>query len=365
MPTFSAKTKRNLQRIVPHGIIWLFLGIVFFLVEAGISGGLPEATDSRIALTPEVLLFALIAITLVGFVVGAIELFYLNKRLAHKSFAKKILYKLLFYSILFFLITTITYPIAVSMELHLSYFDARVWNKFGNYLYSWTNFSSLIQLGTALLVSLFYAEFSENIGHGILVNLLTGKYHHPIQEERIFLFLDMKSSTSIAENLGHEKYFKLLKDFYKDLSPAIIDHSGEIYQYVGDEVVISWPLSNGLHAFNCLECFFEMQKDLLNKKTVYLERYGVSPTFKGGMHMGTVTTGEIGALKKEIIFTGDVLNTTARIQALCNEYEEHLIVSEELWNELQALSKYEATPLGSIELKGKQYPVKLLAIHKK
>lgn len=365
MPALSAKTKRNLQRIIPHGIIWLFLGIVFFLVEAAITGGLPEATDSRIALTPEVLLFALIAITLVGLAIGAIELFFLNKRLAHKSFAKKILYKLLFYSALFFLITALTFPIAASIELKVSYFDALVWNKFGNYLYSWTNFSSLIQLGTALLVSLFYAEFSENIGHGILVNFLTGKYHRPIQEGRIFLFLDMKSSTSIAEKLGHEKYFKLLKDFYKDLSPAIIEHSGEIYQYVGDEVVISWSLHHGLLNRNCLGCFFAMQQDLLNKKALYEERYGVFPTFKGGMHMGTVTTGEIGALKKEIIFTGDVLNTTARIQALCNEYQETLIISEELWNKLQAAVSYQANPLGSIELKGKQHPVKLLAIQQK
>lgn len=361
----SAKAKRNIHRILPHGIIWLFLGIIFFLVEIGVSEGIPASTGTRIALTPKVLVFALLAITLVGFMIGAIELFYLNHLLAKKSFFKKILYKFLFYSVLFLVITTITYPIAVTFELHTSLTDERVWRKFLQYLQSWNNVSSLLQLGTALLVSLFYTEFSENIGHGILVNFLTGKYHHPVQEERIFLFLDMNSSTAIAEQLGHEKYFELLKSFYHDLSPAIIEHAGEVYQYVGDEVVVTWPIKNGLENENCLNCFFEMQKDLSRNAQKYEKAYGIVPSFKGGIHSGTVTTGEIGVLKKEIIFTGDVLNTTARIQSLCHQYDEVLIISEDLKKQFPESAAFKFKPLGTIELRGKQQAVDLYAPHRK
>ncbi len=175
----------------------------------------------------------------------------------------------------------------------------------------------------------------------------------------------MKSSTAIPEQLGDQRFFELLNDFYKDLSHAIVKHSGEIYQYVGDEVVISWSLPHGLHQTNCIDCFFEMRDDLTAKSEHYIERYGIVPKFKGGLHIGTVTTGEIGALKKEIIFTGDVLNTTARIQALCNEYKESLLVSSKLWKHLNAPNNYEAIPLGSVELKGKNQPIDLLAIRQK
>ena len=59
-----------------------------------------------------------------------------------------------------------------------------------------------------------------------------------------------------------------------------------------------------------------MLKNRLKSRTAwYNQKFGVNPDFKAGIHLGEVTTGEIGALKKEIIFTGDVLNTTARIQA--------------------------------------------------
>ncbi len=51
------------------------------------------------------------------------------------------------------------------------------------------------------------------------------------------------------------------------------------------------------------------------------------PEFKAGFHIGKVITAEIGVIKKDIIFTGDVLNTTARIQGLSNTYEVDMITS--------------------------------------
>ena len=117
------------------------------------------------------------------------------------------------------------------------------------------------------------------------------------------MFLDMRSSTALAEQLGHVRYFKLLREYYNDLSDAIVDHYGEVYQYVGDEVVISWPSSLGLKSKNCIRCFYAMKERLRNRAAHYMKKYGVTPTFKAGLHCGKVTVGEIGALKKDIFFT--------------------------------------------------------------
>jgi len=56
------------------------------------------------------------------------------------------------------------------------------------------------------------------------------------------MFVDLLSSTTIAEALGNEKYHNLLHDFYADITNPIIYNKGKIYQYVGDEVIVSWRL---------------------------------------------------------------------------------------------------------------------------
>ena len=74
------------------------------------------------------------------------------------------------------------------------------------------------------------------------------------------MFLDMKSSTTIAESLGHVRYFEMLREYYFDLSDPIVKYSGEIYQYVGDEIVVSWKFNSVLENNKCIECFLTLTK---------------------------------------------------------------------------------------------------------
>ncbi|MEQ9400200.1 MAG: adenylate/guanylate cyclase domain-containing protein [Longimicrobiales bacterium] len=144
----------------------------------------------------------------------------------------------------------------------------------------------------------------------MLANLVTGRYHRPTEEERIFLFTDMQRSTTVAERLGHVRYFELLADYFADLSDAIADHGGQVYQYVGDEIVVSWPVGPGEATAACLHCLFAMRDDLAARAAWYQNAYGWVPSFRAGLHVGRVTTGEIGILKKEIIFTGEARAST-------------------------------------------------------
>ena len=356
------KTKRIISRIIPFGIIWLFSGLVFLIVEQAAIGTTNHHSASFIEMNLSVFIFSSLAITIVGLFIGTIELLYLNHIFAKKSFTQKIVYKILLYTLFLFLITIITYPVAASLEMNTSILDNRVWQKLYVYLKSMTHISTDLQLIVALSISLFYTEISDNIGHGILLNFFTGKYHTPTEEIRIFMFSDMKSSTAIAEKLGHIKYFELLREYYADLSDAIIKYSGEIYQYIGDEIVVSWKYKNGIENSNCIKCFYAMKDDLKKQSTKYQNKYGVSPTFKAGFHFGKVTTGEIGILKKEIIFTGDVLNATARIQGLCNQFQVDLLISSDLIDKLPINKNYQFKSIGKKELKGKKENLELYSI---
>lgn len=366
MQFFTAKTKRNLFKILPFGGIWLVTGWVFLFTEQAMIVDLDAAynLDSNIILTPKIVVFASISVFVIGCFVGLLEVLFINKIFTKKSFPQKIFGKLIFYALLMFLVLFIFYQIAASIEMNTSVFDKSVYNRYVAFLFSITYLSNMVQMMFSLFLSLLYAEISENLGQNVLLNFFAGKYHQPRLEERIFMFTDMKDSTAIAEQLGSLRYFEFLKAYYNDLSDAIIASYGEVYQYIGDEIVISWKLNQNTVYDNTLTCFYTMQEQLAKKQNWYLENFGIYPEFKAGIHAGNVTVGEIGALKKEIFFTGDVLNTTARIQALCTQFNTNCLVSKEVVDQLTAVKKYAFNALPNVSLKGKQDAIALYNVSK-
>ncbi|WP_281765206.1 hypothetical protein [Neptunitalea lumnitzerae] len=88
-----------------------------------------------------------------------------------------------------------------------------------------------------------------------MTNLFLGTYKKPREENRIFLFLDLASSTTIAEDIGHLKFSKLLQDCFKILSSLLLDYEAEVYQYVGDEAVVTWKNNNSLNNVQCVNFF--------------------------------------------------------------------------------------------------------------
>ena len=154
------------------------------------------------------------------------------------------------------------------------------------------------------------------------------------------MFLDLKSSTKIAEQIGEERYFKMLRFFYKLANIAVLNNRGEIYQYVGDEIVVSWEKQQGLNDANCLNCFFAIKDLVQENASAFMEQFNTIPEFKSALHIGTVASGEIGSVKRDIVYSGDVLNTTARIIALCNHYGKALMISEDLYHQLQYVENY-------------------------
>lgn len=359
----SPKSKRNLYRIVPFALIWLFFSIIYTLLEKGILGNLhtypatgnPYHFDTNILITP---LTALIT----GSIIGAMEIGWLNKLFFKNSFTQKILFKTLIY--LAFIITFLLALsiIANAMELQSNIFSKQVWNNMLVFFTSFAFWSVALYIAAIIALSLFYLELSENLGLEVLNNYFTGKYHKPTEEVRIFMFSDIRSSTTIAESLGHVKYFEMIREYFSDLSDSIVKHEGEIYQYVGDEIVVSWNLKKGLKGNNCIQCYYSMKASIKNQENKYHKKFGTLPDFKAGFHFGKVTTGEIGVIKKEITFSGDVLNTTARIQELCNAYQVDILISEALVNKIQMESQYKIIELGENALRGRDEKIKLFTI---
>lgn len=152
----------------------------------------------------------------------------------------------------------------------------------------------------------------------------------------------------------------LVQECFNDLGTAISDKA-EIYQYVGDEAVITWKLNEGIENQNCLKAFYNFKKLLAEKEEFYKKNYGCVPFFKAGVHMGIVTVTEVGKYKKEIAYHGDTINTAARIQGKCNELRSELLLSEALKNELPS-KRFQYTEMGAVALKGKKGKVTIHAV---
>ena len=189
-----------------------------------------------------------------------------------------------------------------------------------------------------------------------------GKYRIAREEERIFMFLDLKSSTVIAEEMGHRRYFEFMSEFIADATIPIMKNHGEVYQYVGDEIVICWKTEKGNFDPHCIKCFFDIKERIQHDSAKYIKRYGKVPTFKAGMHFGEVMVGEVGVIKRDLIMSGDAVNTTAHIQSKCNDYDAELLMSTVLVDKLST-TIYQVNPLGAVWLKGKRSPIELNSVH--
>jgi len=204
----------------------------------------------------------------------------------------------------------------------------------------------------------FLLEIERIVGSGNIWRLLIGRYRRPIEEERIFLFMDLKGSTAIAERLGHQRYSELLQECYRDLTRVVMKYEAAIYQYVGDEVVLSWPF---LHKHgqrrDSLQTFFDYHRTLLNKSEQYIEQFGHSPEFRGGIDVGAVTVIEVGDVKREIVYHGDVLNTAARLLEVCKMRDNSLVVSQAVGKAVVYGKEFKASWSENVKLRGKQEPV--------
>jgi adenylate cyclase len=195
------------------------------------------------------------------------------------------------------------------------------------------------------------------IGANVLGYFVAGVYHRPKAEERIFLFLDLEGSTQLAERLGSARYFELLRHFVDDLTEPVLETEGEIYQYAGDEVVVTWTTRVGVRAANCVRCFFGIRSAVTRHAARYERDFGVVPRFRGGLHGGTVTAGELGDLRQQIVFVGDILNTAARLEEYAKRAGLDLVASGALLEWLALPPGVEATRCGELALRGKDAPV--------
>jgi adenylate cyclase len=293
---------------------------------------------------------------------GSFLVFYVNVKYQDKPYGYTIVAVSIAFVLIVAFISVLMGLVLVPLQTGKPLSNPLTQEAFRHFLQDPSHVKAAIAWSFVVAVTQLLLQVNSKFGQGVFWDIIRGKYNTPKEEKRIFMFLDINSSTVIAEQLGDENYHSLLKDFFADITAPIVDNKGTIYQYVGDEVVVAWNYEDGIENQHCIRCFFDMKLFIQKNKEKYLRRYGLIPSFKAGIHCGRVIAGEVGIIKRDITYSGDVLNTTSRILSKCGEFQQEMIASSDLLSELRFAKEFITRPLGAIKLRGKQKEVLLSAL---
>jgi len=339
MPRISILKKNKIKRLLRFGLYTsLFFALIFFI-------------DTNKFFPSQ-----LISGFIFGLLVGILEEITSHRRFVSISIQLQFIIKL---AGILFIILLLASVLILSFYLFHNIDFKQIWAHMGEKEITSPIVSALL---VATGVSTYF-QIERLVGKNMLKNYLKGRYRKPKKEIRVFLFMDLKSSTSLSEKLGNDTYYSFLNDAIYEMSESIIQTKAEIYQYVGDEIVFTWPLDKGITNNNCLRLYEKINERLEKKKSYFMKNYGYEPKFKGAIHAGIVLAAEIGHIKKDIVYSGDVLNATARMESLCNKYEADVLISKSLFNLLDKKHEIVYEDLGAITLKGKDEKLELIKIH--
>jgi len=219
-------------------------------------------------------------------------------------------------------------------------------------------FSLSLVVGANLLLSV-----NDLLGPGMLFAFAAGRYYEPRIEERALLFIDMRSSTAIAERLGELRHLKFLNRFIADVSLGVAEGGGEIHKYVGDEIIATWRLAPGVNEAQCVGACFAALHRLNAQGPAYEREFGQRADFRAGLHCGPVAVGELGTLKKEIALIGDAMNTAARILEACRAADSRVLASAALLDRIAALPpRVTRRALGELAMRGKERALELYVL---
>jgi adenylate cyclase len=221
---------------------------------------------------------------------------------------------------------------------------------------------SLVFSFVVTLAFIFLLQVSQIVGSRIFRGLLFGRYHRPRSEERFFLFVDIVGSTTLAERIGPVGVHQFLNRVFVLAADQVDDYRGEIYQYVGDEMVITWADLDGRRDARPIGCFVAIEAALNSAASDFTRDFGVAPRIRGALHAGPVIVGEVGARKRDIVFHGDVMNTTARLEQIARELDRRLVISGDALSRLEGAQQFASEDLGDRVLRGRTTPVRIFAV---
>lgn len=263
---------------------------------------------------------ALVGAPLLGLFVSSFEVFYFQARRGRWLREMHPLKSILIYDLIF---------VAVGLGIqHLNYLVHGRWHELP---LAHERYPVVIPvfLVVALLVIMVIRVIGF-IGGKNIFYLLIGKYHRPVWERKVFMFLDIKGSTNLVDSLGPEKSKLLFGKFMFDASAPITNNGGEIYRYQGDGFVATWNWEAALKPDGVFQAVDDLYAMVERERAEYEKSFGGCPDFRIGIHGGEIITSEEGDIRRNIGFYGDTINIAARMEAQAKDAGMDCVVTSDV-----------------------------------
>ncbi len=357
------KFKFHLLQLVNALLYWNFvLRLAIFVQSLGYrSVDISDAFSKGMLFMKERLLSSSIIISVFAIVSWYVQFLVYPKVVRRYHMKRLTLFVVLFDTFVFVVIGVLLGLVHYTVEKGLDFSEAR--QALGVFLFNSTTLFFFIVMFVGSYVFQLLITLFKQIGFRKLGRVMMGYYQRPREEYLIFMFLDLQSSTEFAERLGHEKYSYFIQDCFRILTNPLLMTNGRVYQFVGDEVVVTWNASKIRNYKNAIDFFFLFKEELKEHKNYFDKKYGLAPVFSASLNAGKVMSAEVGEVKTELAFHGDVLNTAARIQKQCKPYKKELLVTRSFANAIKSNQNgYKVNFVDKLYLKGKEKEVELYEV---
>ena len=170
--------------------------------------------------------------------------------------------------------------------------------------------------------------------------------------DAVIWFSDLRESTPLAAALGEQRFLELLNDYFVATAGAVLEHGGEVLRFIGDASLAVFPTPGEELRQVCLRAVDAARaaRARVQAANGARRRAGVAEFACGvGLHVGRVHYGNIGTPERlEFSVIGVAANMAARIEALCKETGEDVVLSSALAAQIGA----QCRSLGRYELRG-------------
>ncbi|WP_337266629.1 adenylate/guanylate cyclase domain-containing protein [Oryzifoliimicrobium ureilyticus] len=220
----------------------------------------------------------------------------------------------------------------------------------------------------ALLVCIlviFVLRVRQLLGREVFMSMLVSRYRVPLREKRVFLSIDLVGSTAFAEKFGDMRTQELLGALFATMDEPVRRYKGTIDDYIGDAVIISWPLRLGTQKARCVRCMFDILDQIERDADHWLNAFGQVPSLRAALHGGDVITAEIGVDHRKITYFGDTINIASRLETLCRTLDRPFLISTELVQQIELPADVIAEDLGAHSVKGRDQNIGVTALSRR
>lgn len=182
----------------------------------------------------------------------------------------------------------------------------------------------------------------------------------PQKLDRIILFCDIFSFSTIAEHLPGEDVVNLVNQFLSSCTNLITARGGEVTKFMGDCIMAYFDGQEGDAA---LEASLNILAEMELLRNSAPAKSPLKILYSGiGLARGSVIEGNIGAgVKMDYTVIGDAVNAASRLESLTREFPYFLIFSEEVKESTQ--SPWQFIHIGEVQAKGKEKPISIYSLH--